>query len=107
MVFITYTDFGLNTKIFNGFDVGLVSPEEISSTWQEIESENDCDPPATIKILGLTVWDENEPSERSVSCWNDQSEFEHLFWGGKREYPSYEEVWGHESSPVDAILGQG
>ncbi|WP_299826872.1 restriction endonuclease [uncultured Roseobacter sp.] len=93
--------------ITNGFDVGIVSPAEISSTWKEVESEEDCDQPATIKILGLTVWDEQEPNDKSVSCWNDQSEFAHLLWGGPKKYPSYEEVWGHPPSPVDALLGEG
>ncbi len=93
--------------ITNGFDVGVVSPEEISSKWKEVESEEECDQPAAIKILGLTVWDEKEPIKKSVSCWNDQSEFAHLFWGGRKKYPSYEEVFGHPPSPIDAILGQG
>ncbi|WP_370281698.1 restriction endonuclease [Pseudooceanicola sp.] len=93
--------------ITNGFDVGVVSPDEVVSKWKKIAHEDDCDQPATIKILGLTVWDEKEPNEKSVNAWNDPSEFAHLYWGGRQKYHSYEEVWGHPPSPVDAILGRG
>lgn len=93
--------------ITNGFDVGIISPSEVSKKWKKIDSRENCDQKPTIEILGLTVWDEEEPKEKSVNRWNDPSEFEHLYWGGREKYPSYEEVWGYPPSPVDAILGKG
>lgn len=91
--------------ITNGFDIGVVSPEEIAMNWKKIDGEDDCELWPSINILGLTLWDENEPKEKSVSYWNDHAEFQHLFWEGPRKQLSFEEVCGYPPSPIGAILG--
>lgn len=91
--------------ITNGFEVGIVSIDEVTENWKQVECIEDCEQPPGFIVQGLLGWDDYEPNDKSVSLWNDPAEFEDLFFGARPPLPSFEEVMGRPISPIDAILG--
>lgn len=58
--------------ITNAFEVGFVSPEEVTDTWKKIEKIEDCDLPPAFVIRGLIGWDEDFPEANSVAVWESE-----------------------------------
>lgn len=46
--------------ITNAFTVGLVTPDEVFSDWQQLEKIEDSPQPPVLSISALMAWDENE-----------------------------------------------
>lgn len=58
--------------IANAFEVGFVSPEEVSDTWNKIESLEECELPPAFVVQGLIGWDEKYPEANSVAVWDSE-----------------------------------
>jgi len=57
--------------ITNGFEVGLLDPNEVFENWQKIDNVKDAEVVPVLVVQGLISWDREHPDHNSLSSTSD------------------------------------